>query len=247
MKKKVNVRLTVEYDGTGYAGWQRQNGKPTIQEELERAVQALTGERCHVQGAGRTDAGVHAVGQVANVKAAFPVHAARLVHALNAHLPTDITVTHAEAVSDDFHAQFDARSKLYRYVILNRPARPALERNRVYNVRSPLDLGKMKAAASRLVGRHDFRAFCSEARTKESTVRLLKTLEIERHGEYIVVDAHGEGFLYNMVRAIVGTLVLAGQDKLDPDQIEDILKSRDRRKAGPNAPARGLTLVSVSY
>lgn len=245
--RETNVRLTIEYDGTAFAGWQRQKNKPTIQEELEKAVHALTGEWCHVQGASRTDAGVHAVGQVANVRMKLKIPPARLVHALNAHLPKEISVLDAQIVDDDFHAQFDAITKEYRYTILERPARPALFRNMVYHIRRPLDVARMRAAAKHLVGVHDFRAFCSASKTRENTVRHLHALTIERDANCVYIVVRANGFLYNMVRAIVGTLLMVGQGKMEPGEVRSILESQDRRKAGPTAPARGLTLVSVSY
>ncbi len=242
-----NVRLVVEYDGTGYAGWQRQKGKNTIQGQIEKAVHALTGEWRHVQGAGRTDAGVHALGQVANVRMKLKMPVAKLVHALNAHLPQDISVREAQVADEGFHAQLSAAAKEYRYTVLVRPARPARDRNTVYHLRQPLDVGRMRSAAGFLVGEHDFCAFCSESRLKKNTVRRLHDLRIEQDGEFLHVVVRADGFLYNMVRAIVGTLLLVGQGKLEPDEVRAILESRDRRKAGPNAPALGLALVSVSY
>jgi tRNA pseudouridine38-40 synthase len=246
-EREANVRLVIEYDGTCYAGWQRQRGKTTIQGEVEKAIHGLTGEWRHVQAAGRTDAGVHALGQVANVRMRLKMPPAKLVHALNAHLPQDIAVLEAEVVDDAFHAQLNAVTKEYRYAILNRPSRPALLRNTVYHVRQTLDVGRMRAAVWCLLGEHDFRAFCSESRSKENTVRRLLALEIEHNVDHVHISVCADGFLYNMVRAIVGTLLQVGLGKIGPDEVRSILESRDRRRAGPNAPTRGLSLVSVSY
>ncbi len=241
------LRLVLEYDGAGFSGWQVQRGKRTVQAEVAKAVQRVTGERLTVHGAGRTDAGVHAAGQVAHLVTRTRIGCDRLVHALNAHLPPDIAVLHVDEVPPGFHAQFHATGKTYRYRVLVRPVRSALRRDRVHLVRTPLDLGRMRAAAARLVGTRDFRAFCTEARTRERTVRRIDRLDIRDEADEIVFEVSGSGFLYNMVRTMVGTLLWAGMGKLTPDDVSAILESRDRRRAGPVVPPQGLTMVRVRY
>jgi tRNA pseudouridine38-40 synthase len=240
------IRLRLEYDGAGFHGWQRQGRRPTVQAALERAVRKVTGRRSSVVGSGRTDAGVHAEAQVAAFRTASLLPAGRFRDALNAHLPAGISVLESDAAPDAFHPMRGVRSKRYRYVILVRPARPALER-RAWWMRTPLDLAKMGTASRALVGRRDFRSFATEAATQENTVRTVQELTLRRRGDRISVDVTGDGFLYNMVRAIVGTLVDVGRGRLAPRDVAAILEARDRRRAGPTAPACGLTMVSVRY
>lgn len=242
-----NVKVVLEYDGTAYEGWQSQASGNTIQDALVRAIQAVTGEKATVYGAGRTDAGVHAAGQVANFRTRTAIPADRLPHALNAHLPDDISVLSAEDVPPEFHAQFSARGKTYRYAVVCRPTRPSLDRNRVYWWRSELDVEAMRRAASYLVGEHDFRAFGSATSEIKNTVRRIHRLDIEFRRPYIEFWVSGNGFLYNMVRSLVGTLLLVGKGDLTAEAVEEILRSRDRRRAGPVVPAKGLTLVEVHY
>jgi tRNA pseudouridine38-40 synthase len=241
------LRLILEYDGTGFAGWQVQRGNRTVQAEVAKAVQRVTGERLTVHGASRTDAGVHAEGQSAHITTRTRIAAGRLVHALNANLPPDIAVLRVDEMPEGFHAQFQAAGKTYRYRILLGPARSALRRDRTYLFRSPLDLDRMRAAAARLTGTHDFRAFCTEARTRGRTERRIDRLDIRREGDEVVFEIDGDGFLYNMVRTIVGTLLWVGIGNLTPDDVDAILASKDRRRAGQVVPAQGLTLVEVRY
>lgn len=241
------IRLVVEFDGTAYQGWQRQGRRPTVQAALESAVRAVTRERVTVMGAGRTDAGVHAEGQVAAFDTTSKIPAAKFREALNANLPPDVAVIDAADAPPGFQPQFGATSKHYRYVVLNRASRPALLRDRVGLVRGKLDVDPMRAAARALVGTHDFRAFASQADRLENTRRTVKRLDVVRDGDRIVFDVEGDGFLYNMVRAVVGTLLQVGRGKRPPEDIARVLDGRDRRRAGPNAPACGLTLVSVSH
>ncbi len=246
-RTEKNVKLVLEYDGTAYEGWQSQASGNTIQDGLGRAILALTGERSTVHGAGRTDAGVHALGQVANFRTSTTVPTERLALALNAHLPDDVSVVSAEEVPPEFHAQFSAKGKTYRYAVACRPSRPALDRNRVYWWRSPLDVEGMREAARCLVGEHDFRAFGTETAGKANTVRRIDRLDIDFRRPYIEFSVLGNGFLYNMVRSLVGTLLLVGKGDLLPATVKEVLESRDRRRAGPVAPAKGLTLVEVHY
>jgi len=244
-----NVKLTIEYDGTRYQGWQVQGDAPTIQKALEEAIAHVVQHPVRVIGSGRTDSGVHALGQAANFHTSSSIPAHKLVHAINAWLPRDIAVVSGQDVPADFHARFSAVAKTYRYTILNRPARCAVLRRYAWHVREPLDLAAMRRAAGHIVGRHDFRAFQSKAadETGERAVRNLTRLDIARNGDLVELFATANGFLYNMVRAITGTLVQVGIGKLPPDEMKRIIASRDRSLAGPTAPPQGLCLMEVSY
>jgi len=247
MARKRNLKIVVEYDGAPFSGWQLQKDKPTVQGELQRAVEEITKRKTLVVGSGRTDAGVHAEGQVANFHTASPIPARKWPEALNAHLPEAIAVVAAEDVPLDFHAQYKATSKVYRYRILNRPLRSALERERSYLFKAPLDVPKMEQAAKSLVGTHDFRSFGSEMSKKEKTVRTVLSLDVIARAPFVEFLVHGDGFLYNQVRSMVGTLLQVGLGSRPPGWIKDVLDARDRTKAGANVPAKGLTLVEVKY
>ena len=247
MARKRNLRLTIEYDGTPFFGWQLQKDKPTVQGELQRALEEITKRKTLVIGAGRTDAGVHAEAQVGNFHTTSPIPARKWPEALNAHLPPEIAVIEAADVPLEFHAQFAATSKIYRYRILNRPVRSALERERTHLVKLPLDVAKLREAAPALVGTHDFRSFGSEMSKKEKTVRTIFSLEILQHGPFVDVVVHGDGFLYNQVRSIVGTLIPVGLGSKPSGWVKEVLDAKDRSKAGANVPAKGLTLVEVKY
>lgn len=255
------IKLTIAYDGTAYNGWQIQKSGRTIQEELEKAIERVYGKRARVHCAGRTDAGVHALGQVAHFKAPVKIPARKIPAVLNAFLPSDISVLGASYAREDFHAQFDAKGKLYQYFILNSRRRdPFRER---YAVRVPygLDVEAMKEEAKTLLGRHDFRAFqASDPSTrspsapllgvnkrKRTSVRRISRIDVAKRGERIIVSAEADGFLYNMVRNIAGTLLDVGRGYLSKGSVKAILDGADRAKAGPTAPARGLFLVKVKY
>ena len=242
-----NVKLVLAYDGTDFAGWQRQKNAPTVQQTLEDSIEQVTGERISVVGAGRTDAGVHALGQVANFHTSSRLSVAELHRALNAVLSPAVAVLEAEEADPDFHARYWATGKHYRYVIHNGPVRPVLERHTVLHLRAHLNLARIRRAARLLVGEYDFAAFTTHARSKDNTVRRVEELSIRRNGERILVDTKGNGFLYNMVRAIVGTLLEVGRGRLPVEAMTEILASGDRRRAGPTAPAQGLCLMSVRY
>ncbi|HTF56689.1 MAG TPA: tRNA pseudouridine(38-40) synthase TruA [Planctomycetota bacterium] len=242
-----NLRLTLEYDGTRYFGWQVQDGKSTVQGEVERAVREISGAETTVIGSGRTDAGVHAVGQVANFRTSCRIPAPKWPLALNAHLPDDIRVVSAEDVPIEFHAQFNAKRKTYVYTVLNRDVASAIERDHCHFVRRSLDLAAMAEASKFLVGTHDFRAFGSDMSTKEKTVRTIDRAEVLSERPRVRFLFRGNGFLYNQVRAMVGTLLDVGLGKGPPDHVKRVLEGRDRTKAGANVPARGLCLVSVEY
>jgi tRNA pseudouridine38-40 synthase len=242
------IRLVVEYDGSAFHGWQVQarakggvKGR-TVQEEIERAVREVTGERAKVVGAGRTDAGVSALGQVA----CFGTE--DFAAALTAKLPQDVSVLSSDEVPPEFHPRKNVRSKLYRYTILNRRTRPAIGRERVAHVSTPLDAARMHGAAQHLVGRHDFTSFAAlEATRGKSPVREITRLDVSRQGDRITIECEGPGFLMHQVRTVVGSLMEVGRGKQTPEWITEVLDARDRSCAGPTAPARGLTLVRVEY
>jgi tRNA pseudouridine38-40 synthase len=242
-----NIKLTVSYDGTDFNGWQTQPGFRTVQETLEGAIADLTGERARVNASGRTDAGVHAVGQVVNFysRTAYPPDV--LVRAINARLPADVAVRAAEDVPQAFDANRDARRKLYRYVIHDGPVPDLFLRRYCHHSRHRLDDAAMRRAAAPLRGRHDFRCFETDWPNRLSSVRTLTHLAVNRLGDWIWLDVEADGFLYNMVRAIAGTLINVGRGYWPESQVADILKSEDRRQAGPTAPAQGLFLMRVTY
>lgn len=242
-----NVKLIIEYDGTSFSGWQRLKGRPTVQAELERAVQKVTGERVTVIGAGRTDAGVHALGQVANFKTDTRVPADRVPGALNAHLPDTIRIISAEDVDDKFHARYSATGRIYRYAVLNRPAPSAILRHHAYHVPHALNPEAMTAAAAGLQGTHAFTAFRGVGSGERTTVCTLRRGEVVRSGDMVIFTFEADRFLRHMVRMMVGTLLKVGSGKLAPAAVTEILASEDNRKAGPRAPARGLYLVKVAY
>lgn len=242
-------RLTVEYDGAPFVGWQRQDNGPSVQESLEDAVFAFSGERVEVAGAGRTDTGVHAEAQVAHIDLASDRFEARTVmNAVNAHLrPLPIAVLSVEAVGEDFHARFSATWRAYRYVIVNRRAPLALDLGRAWHVMMPLDVEAMQAGADRLIGHHDFTSFRAVQCQSKSPLKTLDLLQVSRHGERVVVEARARSFLHHQVRNIVGTLKLVGEGKWRPEDVTRALEARARAAAGPTAPAEGLTLVAVGY
>jgi tRNA pseudouridine38-40 synthase len=244
----LRYRLIVEYDGTGFAGWQRQANGPSIQAALEDAVFGFSGERVRIHGAGRTDAGVHALGQCAHLDLAREVKPATLRDAVNAHVrPHAIAVLDAARVSDDFDARRHARLRTYRYRIVNRPAPLALERNRAWHVRPALDLEAMREAALHLVGRHDFSTFRAAECQAKSPIKTLERLALWRDGDELLIEAEARSFLHNQVRAMVGTLALVGRGRWSPAHVAAARDARDRTKGGPNAPPHGLYLVRVGY
>lgn len=241
------LKLTVEYDGTNYAGWQRQSGAVTVQQVLEEALSVPLCRRAVVVAAGRTDAGVHAAGQVVGLRTESETPIQGIVHGTNSALPRDVVVLSAEEVAPEFHARRDALGKLYRYRIVNRPIRPALDRRDATWIRGPLDADAMGLAAQTLVGEHDFSSFRNAGSFQGSAVRSLRRVDITRKGQYISIDVVGTGFLYKMVRNLVGTLLLVGRGSLTPAGVRSILSDRDRNSAGPTAPPEGLCLVEVYY
>jgi len=242
-------KLTLEYDGTDFEGWQAQpDGHRTVQSTLEAALGTLAGDPVAVVGAGRTDAGVHAEGQVASLSWGAGLDGPTLVRAANAHLPRDLAVRAAVAAPAGFHARRDATGKVYRYAIWNGAVRSPLRRRRFHFESRPLDLAAMAAAAGLLVGTHDFASFQAAGSAVTGTVRTLRRLEVGgRAGDEVHVEAEGDGFLRHMVRNLVGTLLEVGRGRRPPESLAKLLEARDRREAGPTAPARGLTLVRVLY
>ena len=244
----TRYRLLLEYDGGGFVGWQRQANGPSVQESVERAVHGFCGETVTVFGAGRTDAGVHALGQVAHVDIARPTDADTVRDAINAHLrPLPVVVLAAEAVPAAFHARFSAVERAYLYRIVNRRAPLALAHGRAWHVPGPLDAVAMHEAAQVLVGRHDFSTFRASLCQAKSPVKTLDLLSVARDGEEIAVRARARSFLHHQVRNIVGTLKLVGEGKWTREDVAAALAARDRAKGGPTAPPEGLYLTEVAY
>jgi tRNA pseudouridine38-40 synthase len=243
----VNIKVVLEYDGTGFAGWQQQARGRTVEAELKRALHAITGKDHVVYAAGRTDAGAHAEGQVANFRTDGRISPHRLMAALNARLPEDVAVLSAEEVDDDFHARYAARWRRYRYRYLDRAARPALQRGRCWHVRGPLDAEAMSRAAKALVGRHDWTSFCSAAEPERDRVRTMRSATVARRGEFVELELVAEGFLRGLARGIAGALAEVGHGRRPPEWVGQALRARDRRQAPRTAPAGGLTLMEVVY
>jgi tRNA pseudouridine38-40 synthase len=241
------LKVTLEYDGTAYAGWQRQPGQPTVQEAVEAAVKSVSQQNSPVVAAGRTDAGVHALGQVVSFETDKALTPETWLRALNATLPDDINARSVELVPDDFHARHAATGKRYEYRILNRPDRSALERTRAWHLYGKLDLDAMRAAAKHLVGKYDFSSFQGHPTDVDNPVCDLRRLEIIREQDIVRIELEADRFLKQMVRAMVGTLVEVGQEKRQPEEVKRILEARDRRAAGYTAPAQGLYLMRVYY
>jgi tRNA pseudouridine38-40 synthase len=245
-----NIKLEIEYDGTGYCGWQaqtRNKHKKSIQQTLEKTLRKILQEKIRLIASGRTDAGVHALAQVANFKTKSNIALDKLQRAVNGLLADDITINKIEEVGPDFHSRFAAKSKIYRYTILNRAYPSALLRNTAYHYPYPLDIKLMQKEAGVLLGRHNFTSFQASAKIERSAVRTIKSVKIIKDKDKIYVDIEADGFLYNMVRNIAGTLLEIGRGKLARGSLEKILLARDRRLAGPTAPARGLCLIKVQY
>ncbi len=241
------IKLVLEYDGTCYAGWQRQPHVPTIQEAVERAIQQVSHITVSVIGAGRTDSGVHARGQVASFRTDLYGATFDWMRALNAVLPKDIAVRSSTLMDDRFHAQHDARGKLYSYRILHRPARPTIDRAFVWHIFKPLDDVAMQQAAATLIGTQDFSSFEGSLTDNNNPICHLQRLEVIRHDDQILIEAYADRFLKHMVRAIVGTVVEVGLGERSPDSLTEVLRARDRSAAGQTAPPHGLCLMRVDY
>lgn len=242
-----NIKLTIEYDGKPYNGWQKQPNKPNIQGEIERAIYNITKEEVDLIGSGRTDAGVHALGQVANFKTNSNIPIEKLALAINSQLKNSIIIKKAEEVDERFHSRYNAKHKTYRYIINNSPCGTAIYRNLEYCFPIKLDVSKMQEAAKYFEGEHDFKAFKSSGTSAKNSVRTIYNASVKQEGEKIIIELTGNGFLYNMVRIISGTLLDVGLQKIKPEEIKNIIEEKDRQKAGKTLPAHGLYLVEVKY
>jgi len=243
-----NIKITIEYDGTRYSGWQKQKNAEGIQDMVTNAIRQVTGETVKLNASGRTDAGVHALGQTAtfNLEANIPVKS--IPKAINTYLPKDIVILKAEVVDNEFHARYSAKGKKYMYIINNSEYRSALNYSKEYYFPKQLDYKKMKKAAEYFIGTYDFKGFMSSGSSVKDTVRTISKIQLKRReDDRIVMNIVGNGFLYNMVRIIAGTLVDVGLGKIEPSEIRDIIKSKDRTRAGKTLPAQGLYLVEVYY
>lgn len=245
--EKKRVRLTVAYDGTNYHGWQVQNNGITIESELNRCLTQLLGEPIEVIGASRTDAGVHALGNIAVFDTETPMPAEKISYALNQRLPEDIRIQHSEEVPADWHPRHCESRKTYEYRIYCSEFPMPVKRLYSYFTYWSLDVNRMREAASYLEGEHDFKSFCQTNAQVESTVRTIYFVEVEEQGRELVIRVCGNGFLYNMVRIIAGTLMEVGRGRMQPEDMVSILEARDRAAAGPTAPAHGLTLVKYEF
>lgn len=245
-------KLTIEYDGSAYHGWQLQNDvQPTIQQQIERALTAFCQQQIRIHAAGRTDTGVHAHGQVAHMDLDYgdrPLTGFDLAKALNAHMRNDrIVILKAEPVSDQFHARFDAINKLYRYTILNRRAAPTLQSHQVWHKKYPLDTDSMHEAAQCLIGHHDFTSFRATECQSKSPEKTLHRLDVKRRDDIITIETESRSFLHHQVRNMVGTLTLVGEGKWTKNDVQTALMAKKREAAGPTAPADGLSLIRIDY
>jgi tRNA pseudouridine38-40 synthase len=243
----VNIKVVLEYDGSGFAGWQQQAHGRTVEAELKRALKSVTGQDLKVYAAGRTDAGAHAEGQVVSFQTDGRISPHRLVAALNARLPADVAVLSGEEVPDEFHARYSARWRRYRYRYLDRPSRPALERGRCWHVGGALDVEAMSAAAKALTGKHDWTSYCSASEPPDARVREMRSARVVRRGDVVELELVAEGFLRGLARSIAGALAEVGRGRRPPEWVGEVLEARDRRKAARTAPAGGLTLMEVIY
>ncbi len=241
------VKLVIHYDGTAYHGWQAQNDVDTVQAQLEIALEKLSGTKAKLVGSSRTDAGVHALGQVAHVDIDTPVPTTNFVKSLNRYLPDDIAVIEAEDVNESFDAIRSTTSKLYRYTIYTEKIRDVGTIRFCWHRPGKLDISKMQQAAAKMLGKKDFKSFASAADQRESSIRTILKCDVIENSPFIYFDVQADGFLYNMVRNIVGTLVDIGRGRWEADYMDDILEAKDRTAAGKIAPARGLCLTEIYY
>ncbi len=242
-------KITIEYDGTSYAGWQKQSGQISIQETIEEALFKLFNQKIEVIGAGRTDSGVHAIGQVAHFDLDKNLNEFQIMMAINQAIgfKHPISIVDCDIVANDFHSRFDAKMRFYQYKILNRKGKLALDTNRVWHVPRALNLEKMQKASKYLIGQHDFSSFRDGECQAQSPIRTIKNIEINKQDELITIDICAKSFLHHMVRNIVGTLYYAGKNKISVEEVKNILEAKDRGKSGPNAPACGLYFIKVQY
>lgn len=243
----ATIKLTIEYDGTAYAGWQRQPKQPTIQGAVETALTRITQQQISIIAAGRTDAGVHARGQVASFQSDKPIAIDKWRSALNSALPHDISVVSSEQVSESFHARYSAKEKLYEYRISRHPARPAIDRNRMWHLPYDLDTKAIRHAMTGFIGRHDFTSFQGPRASTSDPMCVVSQISLTSDLMTLTIQIQANRFLKQMVRAIIGTLTEVGRHKRSPDSMTDILQAKDRRAAGETAPPQGLYLVQVLY
>lgn len=241
------IKLKISYDGTAYHGWAAQPGMATIHGTVSDAIEKLTGQRVELWGSSRTDAGVHALGQVAAFSIDSPVPTENFLRAINHLLPEDIAILDAIEVPETFDPIRDTQSKIYRYTLNTEPVRPVMDIHHCWHRPGKLDVGAMATAAGRLLGKHDFKSFASAADTRESSVRTVLRCDVKSDEPWIYIDVQADGFLYNMVRNIVGTLVEVGRGRWLPEDVDNILEAKDRNVAGPIAPAGGLCLMEIFY
>ena len=242
-----NIKITIEYDGKDFNGWQKQPNKLNIQGEIERAIEEVTGEKVDLIASGRTDAGVHALGQVANFKIEKDIPIEKIPYALNSKLKKSIRIKDAKEVDEKFHSRYTCKRKTYKYVINNSLQGSAIYRNLQYHFPEKLDDKKMNEAAQYLVGEHDFKSFKASGTSSKSSIRTIYNAVVTREEEIVTIELTGNGFLYNMVRIIAGTLVDVGTEKINIKDIKEILEAKDRSKAGKTLPPNGLYLVNVEY
>lgn len=242
-----NIKLIIEYDGKDYNGWQKQLNSLNIQGEIEKAIQTITGEKIELIGSGRTDAGVHAFAQVANFKinSNFPIE--KMATAINSQLKQSIRIKKAEEVSENFHSRYHCHKKTYMYIIDNSEQGTAIYRNLTYHISQPLNIENMQKAVKYIIGEHDFSSFKSSGTSSKSSIRIIYDAKVLKEQERVIIIITGNGFLYNMVRIIAGTLVDVGLNNIEPEEMEKIIKSKDRQKAGKTLPPQGLFLKSVEY
>ena len=242
-----NIKLTIEYDGKDFNGWQKQPNKLNIQGEIERAIEEITGESINLIASGRTDAGVHSLGKVANFKTSSNIPLEKIPIAINTKLKRSIRIINAEEVNENFHSRYSCKKKTYKYIINNSENGTAVYRNLQYNFSQKLNEIRMNEAMQYFMGEHDFRGFKASGTSSKSSVRKIYSGSVNREKDLIIIQITGNGFLYNMVRIIAGTLVEVGLGKIKPEEIEKIIDKGDRQKAGKTLPPQGLYLVSVDY
>lgn len=242
-----NIKLTLQYDGSNYHGFQIQPSVETVQGVLERTVKEITGESVRVYGCSRTDAGVHAYRYVAGFKTDTPIPSEKISVVMNNYLPDDISILSSEEVDEEFHPRFSCLSKTYRYIIDTDETPDVFRRNYEWQIKKDLDVNAMKEACRYIIGEHDFRSFMTSGPDMESTVRRVYSLDVEKNDKKIVIYINADGYLYNMVRIITGTLCLAGEGKIAPSYLEEIINQKDRSFAGPTAPPQGLYLYKIFY
>ena len=242
-----NIKLIIEYDGKGFNGWQKQPDRLNIQGEIEKAIEEITGEKVDLTASGRTDAGVHSLGQTANFKTDSKIPTEKFAKAINSRLKKSIVIKSAEEVDEKFHSRYSVKSKTYRYIINNSENGTAIYRGLEYHVPMKLDYEKMNEAIKYFIGEHDFKAFKASGTSSKSSVRKILDGNVRKEGERVIIEVTGTGFLYNMVRIISGTLLDVGLGKIKPEKIPEIIKDGDRKKSGKTLPPSGLFLMNVMY